>query len=75
MDGVAERGLAIEIPDLVVRYGRRDAVNGLNLEVPRGSAYGFLGPNQPGRKRSRDPTETYPKRHHETVNVVKISPT
>jgi len=49
MDGVAERGPAIEIRDLVVRYGRRDAVNGLSLEVPRGSVYGFLGPNGAGK--------------------------
>ena len=40
---------AIEIEDLVVRYGRKAAVEGLRLTVPRGSVYGFLGPNGSGK--------------------------
>jgi ABC-2 type transport system ATP-binding protein len=39
---------AIEIEDLVVSYGRRRAVDGLNMTVPAGSVYGFLGPNGAG---------------------------
>ncbi len=30
-------------------YGRQAAVRGVNLEVPRGSIYGFLGPNGAGK--------------------------
>lgn len=40
---------AIEIEGLVVRYGRKRAVDGLDLTVPRGSVYGFLGPNGAGK--------------------------
>lgn len=40
---------AIEVEDLVVRYGSKRAVDGLSLEVPRGSVYGFLGPNGAGK--------------------------
>jgi ABC-2 type transport system ATP-binding protein len=31
------------------RYGRRDALVGLDLEVPRGEVFGYLGPNGAGK--------------------------
>jgi ABC-2 type transport system ATP-binding protein len=34
---------------LTKRYGKRLAVNGLNLEVRRGEIFGFLGPNGAGK--------------------------
>jgi ABC-2 type transport system ATP-binding protein len=34
---------------LVVRYGRRAAVDGLSLSVPRGSVFGLLGANGAGK--------------------------
>jgi len=34
--------------DLSKRYGRRTVVDRLNLRVPRGAVYGFLGPNGSG---------------------------
>jgi ABC-2 type transport system ATP-binding protein len=40
---------AIEIRDLVRRYGRTDAVNGLNLRVAPGRCYGFFGRNGAGK--------------------------
>ncbi len=40
---------AIEIHDLVRRYGRTDAVNGLSLTVHRGRCYGFFGRNGAGK--------------------------
>jgi ABC-2 type transport system ATP-binding protein len=40
---------AIEIRNLVRRYGRTDAVNGLNLTVARGRCYGFFGRNGAGK--------------------------
>ena len=39
----------IEIRDLVRRYGRTDAVNGLNLRVAPGRCYGFFGRNGAGK--------------------------
>ena len=40
---------AIEIRNLVRRYGRTDAVNGLNLRVQPGRCYGFFGRNGAGK--------------------------
>ena len=45
----AEDTPAIEIRDLVRRYGRTDAVNGLNLTVAAGRCYGFFGRNGAGK--------------------------
>ena len=41
--------LIIETKDLVKRYGKFTAVNGLSVEVPVGSIYGFVGPNGAGK--------------------------
>src|SRR5690349_9380254 len=40
---------AIEVRDLVRRYGRTEAVNGLNLTVQPGRCYGFFGRNGAGK--------------------------
>ena len=40
---------AIEIRNLVRRYGRTDAVNGLSLSVAPGRCYGFFGRNGAGK--------------------------
>jgi ABC-2 type transport system ATP-binding protein len=40
---------AIEINNLVRRYGANDAVNGLSLRVPTGRCYGFFGRNGAGK--------------------------
>lgn len=42
-------GLAIEATGLTKRFGQRVAVDALNLAVPRGTVYGFLGPNGSGK--------------------------
>jgi ABC-2 type transport system ATP-binding protein len=40
---------AIELRDLKKVYGLKAAVDGLSLEVPAGSFFGFLGPNGAGK--------------------------
>ncbi len=40
---------AIRLVDLRKQYGAKAAVDGLTLEVPRGSFFGFLGPNGAGK--------------------------
>lgn len=41
--------LIIETKDLVKTFGKFTAVDGLSLEVPTGSIYGFVGPNGAGK--------------------------
>jgi ABC-2 type transport system ATP-binding protein len=40
---------AIEAEGLAKRFGRTDALAGLDLRVPQGSVYGLLGPNGAGK--------------------------
>src|SRR5664280_1938641 len=40
---------AVETHDLTKRFGKRTAVNGVDLLVPRGCAFGYLGPNGAGK--------------------------
>lgn len=40
---------ALAIDGVTKRFGKVVAVNGLDLEVPRGSLYGFIGPNGSGK--------------------------
>jgi ABC-2 type transport system ATP-binding protein len=40
---------AIQTRGLVKRFGHRSAVDGIDLAVPNGSVYGFLGPNGSGK--------------------------
>ncbi|MFN8621915.1 MAG: ATP-binding cassette domain-containing protein [Chloroflexota bacterium] len=42
-------GMAIVTRELRKRYGARVALDGLDLNVPRGRVYGFLGPNGSGK--------------------------
>jgi ABC-2 type transport system ATP-binding protein len=43
------RDLVIETHSLQKQYGRTSAVDGLEMHVPRGSVYGFLGRNGAGK--------------------------
>ncbi|WP_159941992.1 MULTISPECIES: ATP-binding cassette domain-containing protein [unclassified Nocardiopsis] len=45
----SDSGPAIEAVDLVKGFGSRRAVDGLNMNVPRGVVYGLLGPNGAGK--------------------------
>ena len=42
-------GLAIASHGLTKRFGKQIAVNDIDLAVPRGAVYGFLGPNGSGK--------------------------
>jgi ABC-2 type transport system ATP-binding protein len=45
----ANAELIIETQGLTKRFGARTALDGVDLRVPRGSAFGFLGPNGAGK--------------------------
>lgn len=47
--GVVNRELAVEASGLVKVFGENRAVDGVDLEVPRGVIYGLLGPNGAGK--------------------------
>lgn len=40
---------AIQTVELVKQFGSQAAVGGISLDVPRGSVFGFLGPNGSGK--------------------------
>ena len=44
-----DSGVALAVRDLRKVYGTKAAVDGLNLEVPKGCFFGFLGPNGAGK--------------------------
>lgn len=49
MTDSAPEVLAVRTQGLTKIYGRQRAVDGIDLQVPRGSVYGFLGPNGSGK--------------------------
>ena len=49
MIGASPQELAVATRGLVKRYGRHVALTGLDMSVPRGRVYGFLGPNGSGK--------------------------
>ena len=51
---------AIEIRNFNKRYGRRNAVWDLSLEVPRGSVFGLLGQNGAAKTNPSPNLNSYP---------------
>ena len=49
MAGSGDPGAAIRTRGLTKRFGSQAAVGGIDLDVPRGAVYGFLGPNGSGK--------------------------
>ncbi len=46
---ISADGWAVEVHGLHKKFGNNTAVNGVELQVPRGSAFGYLGPNGAGK--------------------------
>ena len=59
---------------LVKRYGRRDAVAGVDLEVRRGEIFAFLGPNGAGKTTTVEILEGFRTRTDGEVRVLGVDP-
>lgn len=67
-------GPAVEIEGLVMRYGDKVAVDGLSLEVARGSITAVLGPNGAGKTTTLETCEGYRRPDAGTVRVLGLDP-
>ena len=65
---------AVEIDGLVMAYGDKVAVDGLSLEVARGSITAVLGPNGAGKTTTLETCEGYRVPQRGTVRVLDLDP-
>lgn len=49
MNVTSQNDLAIDVRGLVKRFGDKTAVDGVDIQMPRGQVWGFLGPNGSGK--------------------------
>jgi len=65
---------AVEIDGLVMAYGDKIAVDGLSLDVARGSITAVLGPNGAGKTTTLETCEGYRVPQRGTVRVLGLDP-
>jgi ABC-2 type transport system ATP-binding protein len=65
---------AVQIDGLVMAYGDKVAVDGLSLEVARGSITAVLGPNGAGKTTTLETCEGYRVAQRGTVRVLGLDP-
>ncbi len=65
---------AVVVEDLSMRYGDTVAVDGLSLEVARGSITAVLGPNGAGKTTTLETCEGYRRPQHGRVRVLGLDP-
>jgi len=66
--------VAIEVHDLVKRYGAFEAVRGIDITVRRGEVFGLLGPNGAGKTTTVEILEGYRARTAGEVSVLGHDP-
>lgn len=66
--------LALEVLDLVVRYGERVAVDGLSFSVEAGTVCALLGPNGAGKTSTVETIEGYRRPSSGSVRVFGLDP-
>jgi ABC-2 type transport system ATP-binding protein len=67
-------GPAVEVSDLVVRYGDRSAVDGLSLTARSGEVVTLLGPNGAGKTTTVETLEGYRRPTTGRVRVLGLDP-
>jgi ABC-2 type transport system ATP-binding protein len=65
---------AIEARGLVMRYGDREVLHGIDLVVPHGMVVGFLGPNGAGKTTTVEILEGYRRRTAGQAAVLGMDP-
>ena len=65
---------AIEARGLVMRYGDREVLHGIDLVVPHGMVVGFLGPNGAGKTTTVEILEGYRRRSAGQASVLGMDP-
>jgi ABC-2 type transport system ATP-binding protein len=65
---------AVEISGLVMRYGEKVAVDGIDLVVDRGTITAVLGPNGAGKTTTLETCEGYRRVQSGTVRVLGLDP-
>ena len=65
---------AVEVHDLVIRYGDRVAVDGLRFEVAPGTVTALLGPNGAGKTSTVEALEGYRRPSAGQVRVLGLDP-
>jgi ABC-2 type transport system ATP-binding protein len=71
---VSDPAPAIEVRDLVKRYGELEAVRGIDISVDRGEVFGLLGPNGAGKTTTVEILEGYRERSGGEVSVLGEDP-
>ncbi len=66
--------IVIRVRGLQKRYGEREAVRGIDLEVRRGEVFGFLGPNGAGKTTTVEILEGFRKSSGGSVEVLGSDP-
>jgi ABC-2 type transport system ATP-binding protein len=69
-----DKGPAIEARGLVMRYGDREVLHGIDLVVPYGMVVGFLGPNGAGKTTTVEILEGYRRRTAGRASVLGLDP-
>jgi ABC-2 type transport system ATP-binding protein len=64
----------VTVRGLVKRYGRLEAVRGIDLDVHRGEIFAFLGPNGAGKTTTVEILEGFRPREAGEVNVLGVDP-
>src|SRR5664279_2856383 len=67
-------GPAVRIRGLVKRYGDRNAVDGLDLDIATGEVFALLGPNGAGKTTTVEILEGYRQRDAGEVTVLGDDP-
>ena len=72
-DGAATE-VVVRVDGLVKRYGRREAIRGIEFEVRKGEIFAFLGPNGAGKTTTVEILEGFRPRTDGRVEVLGVDP-